>query len=76
MHSQAIDEQVERGESLCDTMDRGVTDTHAEVSLHTTLLVPPALFTQQTIYNNNVLLPTDVLTRSAPATVRGALCSY
>lgn len=41
LHSQAIDEQVERQESPCDTMDRSATlergdaDTHAEVLLHT-----------------------------------------
>lgn len=29
--SQVIDEQVEREASPCDTLDRGVMDTHAEV---------------------------------------------
>lgn len=81
-HLQAIDEQVERGESPCETMDRGVTlgmsvaDTHAEVLVDTSLLVLPALFTQQTSNNNNIVILTDVLTRSAPATVRGTLCCY
>ncbi len=54
LHSQAIDEQVEREESPCGTLDgrvtldRGVADTHAEVLLHTSLLVFTARFTCQT----------------------------
>lgn len=82
LHSQAIDEQVERGESLCDTMDGGVTldtsvaDTHAEVSVDTSLMVMHAFFTQQTSNHNNIVILTDVLTGSAQATVRGTYCSY
>lgn len=44
LHSQAIDEQVESEQTPCYTPDGGVTldegvpDTHAEVSLHTQLL--------------------------------------
>lgn len=42
LHSQAIDEQVEREMSSCDTLNTGIaSDTHTEVPQHTS----PLLFT-------------------------------
>lgn len=39
LHSQVIDEQVERGDSLCGAVDKGVPDTHAEVlAIHSSLM--------------------------------------
>lgn len=51
LHSQAIDEQVEREDSQSDTPDRLHVDTHAEVSPPT-----PMLF-----FFNNVFHTTDRL---------------
>jgi len=59
LHCQAIDEQVEREQSPCDsldrgeTSDRGVADPHAEVLLHTSLMAFTAQLIQQSANFNN-----------------------
>lgn len=61
LHSKAIDEQVERGDSRCDTMDRDLTDTHSEVFLqHIAALFSRAPHT------------TDPLQQKCPASYRCA----
>lgn len=70
LRSQVIDEQVERGDSLCGAADRGVPDTHAEVeAIHTSLMAFTGLFT----FHRAAILPTDVLARSVSAAVGGTL---
>lgn len=70
LRSQVIDEQVERGDSLCGAADKGVPDTHTEVeAIHNSLMAFTDLFT----FHQAAILPIDVLARSVSAAVGGTL---